>query len=283
MDPNDRDAWRPMGFGPRKSGDVEQPLIEPLWEGLRVLVHWERPTGARIVEAGGVIVTDRFPEVAEALAEAFTAETVTVDGYLTAQATRSGEGTAVMTVPPPTPGEMMGQMVLGKSGERALAGGHADPPVAHDRPDVVAFVAVDLLELDDVVLFDVPLLERRRLLDSIVIESDLVRRGLFVRAPVEPWLISWRSIGFRKIALKAQNGRYRPGTDSDDWAVADIPKCRGGRAGATDRDPPTRPQPVIGSAVTRRRRRRRRRPSSARRRATRGTGRSRRSPTRPPS
>jgi ATP-dependent DNA ligase len=223
MDPNDRDDWRPMGFGPRKSRDVVQPLIEPLWEGLRVLVHWDRQTGLRIVEAGGVVVTDRFPEVAQALALAFTAETAVVDGYLTAQATRSGVGTAVATVEPPTPGEMMGQMILGKTGERAIAG-PADPPVAHERPDVVAFVAVDLLELDGTVLFDVPLLERRRLLDSIVVESDLVRRGLFVRAPVEPWLISWRSIGFRKIALKAQNGRYRPGTDADDWAIADIPK-----------------------------------------------------------
>lgn len=213
-----------MGFGPRKSREVLQPLIEPLWEGLRVLVHWDRQAGPRIVEAGGVTVTDRFPEVAAALAGAFAAETAVVDGYLTTQATRSGEGTAVTTVEAPTPGEMMGQMILGKSGERAMSAGRADPPAAHDRPDVVAFVAVDLLALDDDVILDVPLLERRRLLDGIVIESDLVRRGLFVRAPVEPWLISWRSIGFRKITLKAQNGRYRPGTDADDWAIADIPR-----------------------------------------------------------
>ena len=224
MDPNERDAWRPMGFGPRKSRDVVQPLIEPLWEGLRVLVHWDRGAGPRIVEAGGVTVTDRFTEVTDALREALGAETAVLDGYLTAQATRSGVGTSVTTVEPPTPGEMMGQMVLGKSGERAMGAGRPDPPVAHERPDVVAFVAVDVLELDGTDLLDVPLLERRRLLDSIIVESDLVRRGLFVRAPVEPWLVSWRSIGFRKIALKAQNGRYRPGTDADDWAIADIPK-----------------------------------------------------------
>jgi len=213
-----------MGFGPRRSRDVVQPLVEPLWEGLRVLVHWDRQTGPRIVEAGGVTVTDRFPEVAAELREAIGAETAVLDGYLTAQATRSGEGAAITVVEAPTPGEMMGQMVLGKGGERAMSAGRTDPPVAHDRPDVEAFVGVDLLELDGTELLDVPLLERRRLLDSIVAESDLVRRGLFVRAPVEPWLISWRSIGFRKISLKAQNGRYRPGTDADDWAVADIPR-----------------------------------------------------------
>ena len=127
MGANDRDAWRPMGFGPRKSRDVVQPLIEPLWEGLRVLVHWDRRAGPRIVEAGGVTVTDRFPEVAEALAGAFLAETAVVDGYLTAQATRSGAGTAITSVEAPTPGEMMGQMVLGKSGERAIGAGRPDP------------------------------------------------------------------------------------------------------------------------------------------------------------
>ncbi len=213
-----------MGFGKRKSHDVEQPLIEPMWEGLRVLVHWDRRWGVRLVEAGGVDVTDRFPEVVAALGEAIAAETAVLDGYLTAQATRSGEGTAITVVEAPTAGQMMGQMMLGKSGERALSGPPADPPVPHDRPDVVAFVAVDMLEVDGSDLLDVPLLERRRLLDGVVIEMDLVRRGLYVRAPVEPWLISWRSIGFRRVSFKAQNGRYRPGTDADDWAVADIPR-----------------------------------------------------------
>lgn len=213
-----------MGFGSRKAHDIAQPLIEPLWEGLRVLVHWDRRSGPRMVDGGGIAVADRFADVTAALSEAIGADTAVLDGYITAQATRSGAGTAVMAADAPTAGEMMGQMVMGKSAERAMSGGRPDPPVAHERPDVVAFVAIDLLELDGTEILDVPLLERRRLLDSIVSESDLVRRGLYVRPPVEPWLISWRSIGFRKIALKAQNGRYRPGTDADDWAVADIPR-----------------------------------------------------------
>jgi ATP-dependent DNA ligase len=224
MDRSDRDAWRPMGFGRRRTRDIEQPLIEPLWEGLRVLVHWDRPTGARIVEAGGVDVTDRFREVAAALGTAIDADTAVLDGYLTIQATRSGEGTAINVVEAPTAGQMMGQMVLGASGERALGASSGDLSAGHDRPDVVAFVAVDLLEVDGTDLLDVPLLERRRQLDSVMTEVDLARRGLYVRPPVHSWFISWRSIGFRRIAAKAQNGRYRPGTEADDWAIADIPR-----------------------------------------------------------
>ncbi len=213
-----------MGFGRRKTQDVEQPLVEPMWEGLRVLVHWDRPTGARIVEAGGVDVTSRFNEVVAALGDAIDADTAVLDGYLTVQATRSGEGTSITVVEAPTAAQMMGQMVLGASGERALGGPSTGASIAHDRPDAVAFVAVDLLEVDGTELLDVPLLERRRQLDSVMTDVDLARRGIYVRPPVESWYPSWRSIGFRRVAVKAQNGRYRPGTEADDWAVADIPR-----------------------------------------------------------
>ena len=119
---------------------------------------------------------------------------------------------------------MVGQMFLGKSGERAITGAADAPELPHDRGGLVAFVAIDLLELDDTELLDVPLLERKRLLDGILTASDLVRVGLFVRPPVGPWLVSWRSIGFKRIALKAQNGRYVPGAEAEDWATADIPR-----------------------------------------------------------
>ena len=56
MSAPDRSTWRPMGFGRRRSGDVPQPLIEPLWEGIRVLVHVEPDGVARIVDGGGTDV-----------------------------------------------------------------------------------------------------------------------------------------------------------------------------------------------------------------------------------
>jgi len=41
--------------------------------------------------------------------------------------------------------------------------------------------------LDDESICDVPLLERRRLLESVLVESHLVRVGVFVKPPVDGW------------------------------------------------------------------------------------------------
>ncbi len=63
-----------------------------------------------------------------------------------------------------------------------------------DNPFIlVALVAVDLLWLDDESICDVPLLERRRLLESVLTESQLVRVGVFVKPPIDRWLGGWRS------------------------------------------------------------------------------------------
>jgi len=81
-----------------------------------------------------------------------------------------------------------------------------------------------LLWLDGKPLLDVPLLERRRLLDSVIAETDLVRRGTFVRPPIDRWVGSWRSMGFPGISFKAANGRYAPGAAALDWASIAMPR-----------------------------------------------------------
>jgi ATP-dependent DNA ligase len=90
--------------------------------------------------------------------------------------------------------------------------------------DVVVFVAVDLLRIDGETLLDVPLLERKRLLDGILVEGPLVRRGIHVKPPIDLWLSTWRSLGFRSLAYKQANSRYRPGEANEDWATASIPR-----------------------------------------------------------
>jgi ATP-dependent DNA ligase len=88
----------------------------------------------------------------------------------------------------------------------------------------VRFVAIDLLWLDGESVLDVPLLERRRLLESVLAESDLVRRGVFVRPPVEAWIGSWRSVGFTGLSYRAANSRYQPGKAGDDWVSTPMPR-----------------------------------------------------------
>lgn len=238
----DRAAWRPAAFGDRRPREIVDPIVEPLWEGRRVLVHVEA-TGLRIVDAEGIAVAgpdsradtgpaDR-PEgrvqgeaaaeleaVVEALHDAIRAAEAVLDGVLTVQATRSSEGILPGDVEVPTAGELAAQLVFGRHHRREDAG-----PRSERRPgDRLAFVAVDLLALDGESLLDVPLLERKRLLDSVLVEGPLVRRTAFVRLPIEPWLGAWRALGFRSLAYKAANSRYLPGRSIDGWALAPIPR-----------------------------------------------------------
>lgn len=94
--------------------------------------------------------------------------------------------------------------------------------------DVGAFVAVDLLELDGERLLDVPLQERRRLLDSVVVPGERVRLSPLVKHPADGWLRSWRSAGFTHYLAKHQNGRYSSGAQADDWLKLDLRGPRGG-------------------------------------------------------
>lgn len=80
-----------------------------------------------------------------------------------------------------------------------------------------AFVALDLLELDGEPLLDVPLQERRRLLESVIEENLQVRVSPMVKQPVGGWLAGWRRAGFTHYHARHQNARYHPGRRNDDW------------------------------------------------------------------
>lgn len=218
----DRRAWRPQAFGSKGVRQIGDPIIEPVWEGERVLAHVEAGA-AEIVTVQGEPITD-LPEIAAAVASAASAGRLVLDGYLTTQAARPSLGVVPAGVRAPTSGEMVTQMFLGR-GRRVrheLAESMAAGPVREG--ETVVFVAVDLLAIDDDPLLDVPLLERKRLLESALGENDLVRVGVFVRPPVDAWLGSWRALGFRSLAYKAANSRYLPGARNDSWAIARIPQ-----------------------------------------------------------
>jgi ATP-dependent DNA ligase len=93
-----------------------------------------------------------------------------------------------------------------------------------DPDEALSFVATDLLWLDGTSLLDVPLLERKRLLEAVVIESDAVRLGAFVRPPIERWVASWRSQGFSGLTFKAANSRYLPGLPNPEWVITGMPR-----------------------------------------------------------
>ena len=83
---------------------------------------------------------------------------------------------------------------------------------------------MDLVSLDGQTLVEIPLLERKRLLESVLAEGDLVRRTPYVRYPAGPFIVTWRSFGFGGLAYKAANSRYRLGATNDDWCLAPMPR-----------------------------------------------------------
>jgi len=234
MHPDHR-SWRPQAFGRRRPRDLRDPLIEPAWDGIRVLADVDQAV-VRLVDADGRDLAPAHPDIAAELAAGRLADSLVVDGYLTDQALRSGEGVILDVVDAPGVGEQLTQFFLGQRAADQLAGRGRVPGQASGRtvaeleaaaaagPAAIAFVAVDLVVLDGVELIEIPLLERKRLLDSVLPEGPRVRRTPFVREPAGSFIISWRSAGFGRLAYKAANSRYRPGAPNDDWSVVPIPR-----------------------------------------------------------
>lgn len=174
-------------------------LFEPCWKGDRLMAR---------VEDGQVTLTDgfgkpadeAFAEAAEVLAPVVDADQALIDGIWTNQPF-IGEGSAA----------------------RHLADAIAEEGLQDELPDPIeneprrAFVALDLVELDGQRLHDVPYLERRRLLASVIEEGVRVRVSPAVGQPIPHWVHAWRSNGFDFYIAKHVNSRYRPGEISEDW------------------------------------------------------------------
>jgi ATP-dependent DNA ligase len=216
-----------MAFGHRRPDRIEDPLCEPLWGGRRVII--QVADGEVEVRGTDGATIDGYEALRAAVADATFADELLLDGSLLPAPLRDTEGARVRigmdSVKTPT--ERVKHVFIGESpltGKReALAvADDARMPAPGDEP--VAFVATDLLWIDGQSLLDVPLLERKRVLESALDERELVRRSMVVRPPVESWFAQWRALGFEEITYKAANGRYRPGTVAEDWTVIVMPR-----------------------------------------------------------
>lgn len=227
-------TWRPEAYGRKGTKSVPNPIVEPLWVGLRVLAGLDRRGGdgtagtIGIVDEDGDPILDR-PAIEAALAVAVRAESVIVDGYLTKQV--ASDGTGIYVGPEKVSfnlGARMTQFFVGgriaNTAEQVEARRQLDEASYLAPGDPVSLVIVDVIWLDGESLLDVPLLERKRQLESIIDASELVRLGAYVRPPIDTWIGSWRAVGFRDLSFRGANSRYRPGAVGDDWATVAIPR-----------------------------------------------------------
>jgi ATP dependent DNA ligase domain len=214
--PAERLEWRPQSARrPERVPTIADPIIEPAWSGIHVLAHFDAAAGNAfgplllLYDEGGEDVSNAEPAAFKALVESIRAEDAVIDGWLTEQAGHTGEGASIATTYRPNPMSF----ITGRPGTLEV------PALPHlAEVPVVAFVAVDLLRVDGQELLDVPLLERKRILESVVTVGDLVRVTPFTRPPLSQWLVSWQASGFSGALLKAANGHYRPGEIAPDWA-----------------------------------------------------------------
>jgi ATP-dependent DNA ligase len=219
-------TWRPQAHGNRRATQIEDPIVEPFWTGPRILAFADGGD-VRLIDAEGKPI-DEDPDLAAALAEAAAGATLLVEAFLThepLQGITDIAGREIVSAPKVA--DTMTQMVIGSRGDRQsrLAERQAEARLRtmDGVVDQLALVAVDLLWLDDESLCDVPLLERKRILESVLPESHRLRVGTHVKPPIDTWLSSWRSFGFRRVSFKAANSRYLPGEKNQEWALAEIP------------------------------------------------------------
>ena len=211
---------RPQAYGNSNPQKIRDPLVEPLWAGVRTLAAVDAG-GAVLVDADGDPVPGMSP-IVDALGESLQADGVVLDGFLTKQ---TAHAAAVLVWPDEMP-SLRGLVGLRKNRAMDTVALKEEALAARSfvSDETVSFVATDLLWLDDTSLLDVPLLERRRLLESVIAESDVVRVGAFVRPPIDSWVTSWRSMGFAGLTYKAANSRYLPGKPNPDWVITGMPR-----------------------------------------------------------
>lgn len=211
--PDDPLAWLPQRpLVTRVPVPIRDPVVEPLWSGTRVLAHIDTAAPAasrvRLMDDLALEITQEQPRLAAELADALLAQDAIVDGIITPQATRGGEGAAIVTEARMGP---LDALLSRESGVQVSRQPDADGPTED------AFVAVDLLRLDGQSLLDVPLMERKRLLESALAQGPRVRVSVVCRPPVDAWIASWQGVGLRGGMLKAANGRYIPGDRTPEW------------------------------------------------------------------
>lgn len=207
----------------RRSFDITDPIVEPLWSGTRVLAHVrvradaEPPAQVALIEELGADLAPELPLLSEAMARGVLALEAIVDGIITREIGLDGVGAAAVPEVRSRPTEMFVRSNLDFD---VKAGAAVEEAMANLEPSD-GFVAVDLLRIDGTTLFDVPLLERKRLLESVIAPSKLLRISSHTRPPIDPWIATWKSMGLRGGMLKAANSRYRPGDDTIEWRMVE--------------------------------------------------------------
>jgi len=170
--------------------ELDRYLLEPDWPGTRALVRVGY-TGERFRGYAGPVEGPR--ELYEAIVADARCDTAIIDGVLV----RDWQDEQELEV------DSEGNAFVRPSGGRQI------------------FAAFDLLAVDGESLLDVPLLERKRHLEGLLIPSRNVRLTAYVTRSLRAWRDTLTTQGFKRVVLKDWNSPYEPGRTADSWVVVD--------------------------------------------------------------
>ncbi len=125
-------SLRPQPFGTGRPDQVLDPIVEPLWAGIRALAAVDG-AGAVLADETGAPIEDQ-PEIVTALAEAALADGLVLDGFLTKQAAQDGTGIYLRTDVAPDLQGSVGHFFLGSRRNRAAEAAEARASSSAPRP-----------------------------------------------------------------------------------------------------------------------------------------------------
>jgi hypothetical protein len=223
-------AWHPQYPGRGSTSKLVDPIVEPDWAGLRVVAAIER--GAAEVYRYGDRIDVPVP-LEVALGRAFGSAAGVIEGHLTRQPFEAGTGASLARDLAPRTMFSLPVFFQRRANDPYLVGRrHQAEEEARAQPflraladgEEHAFVATDLLWLDGQSLVDVPLLERKRQLESVLTQSRVVRVTPFARPRGSQLVSTWAALGFEHVFWRAANSRYLPGRENPDWVVVRAPR-----------------------------------------------------------
>src|SRR5262245_40857999 len=110
-------SWRPQEFGDRRASDVDDPIVEPLWTGPRVLA-FAGPGRTSLTDVEGEVV-DHHGDLPAALVEASGGATVLLEAVLTKEPLQRPEDLAVRDgLAVPKVSRAATQLIIGDRGRR---------------------------------------------------------------------------------------------------------------------------------------------------------------------
>lgn len=163
-------------------------LFEVKWDGYRALAFISKGK-ARLVSRRGNVMDKQFPEVAEAMGRAIKADSAIVDGEVVAL-----DGNGVPSF----------QLLQNRTG---FSRTYSREP-GSEKPHALNFFAFDLVYLDGYDLRRAALIDRRRLLQSIILPGDLVRYSDHFAGKGQELLDAVKAKGLEGVVAKHARSRY---------------------------------------------------------------------------